>query len=398
MPQPSQSLPLAHLTVVALEQAVAAPFATRQLADLGARVIKLERPGTGDFARDYDHSVHGQSSYFAWLNRGKQSLTLDLKQPEPLALAHRLVARADVFVQNLAPGAAARLGLDARTLAARHPRLVAGDLTGYGRDGPWFDRKAYDLLIQCETGLASLTGVSGAGARAGISIADISGGMYLLTGVLAALADRERTGRGRSFEVSLLDSLAEWMGQPIHMTAGSGRPPARSGLAHPSIAPYGAFPTRDSTVLIAIQNEREWRRFCTDVLDSPDLADDPDFGTNERRVANRDRLDQRIAAVTGRYLAEQLRHRLDTAAIANARINTVPEFLDHPQLRARARWHDVDVPGGTIAALAPPVTFDDTIPAPMGPVPAVGAHTDRLLTELGVDAGEIQRLRAEGAI
>lgn len=399
MPEPSRThLPLAHITVVALEQAVAAPFATRQLADLGARVIKLERPGTGDFAREYDTSVHGQSSYFAWLNRGKRSLTLDLKQPKALALARRLVAGADVFVQNLAPGAAARLGLDARTLVREHPRLVAGDLTGYGQDGPWSDRKAYDLLIQCETGLASLTGLTEPGVRTGISIADIAGGMYLLTGILAALAERERTGRGRSFDVSLLDSLAEWMGQPIHMTVGSGRPPARSGLAHPTIAPYGPYPTRDATVLIAVQNDREWRRFCAQVLDAPALADEPDFITNERRVAHRGRLDERIQAVTARHTVAGLQRLLDSAAIANARINTVPEFLDHPQLRARQRWREVNTPGGPVRALAPPVTYHDGVPAPMGDVPAVGAHTRELLADLGVDDAEIERLHEEGSI
>jgi formyl-CoA transferase len=398
MSEAAPTLPLAHITVVALEQAVAAPFATRQLADLGARVIKLERPGTGDFARAYDSSVHGQSSYFAWLNRGKESLTLDLKRPRPLALAQRLVARADVFVQNLAPGAAARLGLDGRTVSGRHPRLVAADLTGYGPDGPWSERKAYDLLIQCETGLVSLTGPDGAGARTGVSIADISGGMYLLTGILAALAERERTGRGRSLSVSLLDSLAEWMGQPIHMTVGSGRPPARTGLAHPTIAPYGPFPTRDTTVIIAVQNEREWHRLCADVLGTPELATDPDFDSNEHRVANRVRLDQRIAAVTATHTAEELRRRLDTAAIANARVNTVPEFLDHPQLRARGRWQDVQTPGGPVRALVPPVAYDNTPAAPMGPVPAVGAHTDQVLTELGLTSEDIGSLRAEGSI
>jgi len=398
MPARSASLPLGHITVVALEQAVAAPFATRQLADLGARVIKIERPGVGDFARQYDSSAHGQSSYFTWVNRGKESIALDLKHAPALALVHRLVAQADVFVQNLAPGAAARLGLDARTLAARHPRLVAADLSGYGRSGPWADRKAYDLLIQCETGLASLTGLEDPGSRAGISIADISGGMYLLTGVLAALADRERTGHGRSFEVSLLDSLAEWMGQPVHMTVGSGRPPARTGLAHPTIAPYGPFPTSDGTVLVAVQNEREWQRLCRDVLGDPALALDADFATNERRVANRARLEAAIAATTATLTAEQLRRRLDEAAIANARISTVSEFLDHPQLQARQRWHEVQTPGGPIRALAPPVTFDDAPPPPMGAVPAVGAHTLAVLAELGLSDDEVSDLREAGAI
>lgn len=398
MPDRSPLLPLRHITVVALEQAVAAPFATRQLADLGARVIKVERPGAGDFARGYDRSVHGLSSYFVWLNRGKHSVTLDLKRPAALDLAHRLVARADVFVQNLAPGAAARLGLDARTVAGRHPRLIAADLTGYGRAGPWADRKAYDLLIQCETGLASLTGLDGPGNRVGVSIADIAAGMYLLTGFLAALGERERTGHGRSFEVSLLDSLAEWMGQPIHMTVGSGQPPVRSALAHPSIAPYGPFPTRDTAVLIAVQNDREWQRLCTEVLEAPTLAGDPELATNSGRVANRARLDSQIADITRRYPADELRRRLDAAAIANARVNTVGEFVEHPQLRARQRWHEVQTPGGTISALAPPVAFDGAPAPPMGPVPAVGEHTAAVLAELGLSEDDIARLQSEGSI
>ena len=390
--------PLGHITVVALEQAVAAPYATRQLADLGARVIKLERPGRGDFARDYDSTVAGQSSYFVWLNRGKESVTLDLKQPAALEIAQQLVARADVFVQNLAPGAAARLGLDARTLADRHPALIAADLTGYGLSGPWSDRKAYDLLIQCEAGLVSLTGADEPGVRAGISIADISGGMYLLTGILAALAERERTGRGCSFEVSLLDSLAEWMGQPIHMTVGSGQPPPRSGLAHPTIAPYSAFATRDGTVLIAIQNDREWRRLCTALLDEPELADDEAYATNERRVANRDELDRRVGAATRRYTSAELRQLLDAAGIANAGVNTLPEVLTHPQLAARQRWRTVSTPGGDVRALAPPVTYHDGRQAPMGAVPAVGAHTGQLLAELGLTDAQIDQLRAEGSV
>jgi len=397
MPEPSRP-PLAGITVVALEQAVAAPFATRQLADLGARVIKLERPGAGDFARGYDSSVRGESSYFAWLNRGKESVTLDLKQPAARALAGNLVARADVFVQNLAPGAAARLGLDARTLVRDHPALVAADLSGYGQSGPYADRKAYDLLIQCETGLASLTGVDGPGTRTGVSIADIAGGMYLLTGILAALAERALTGRGRSLEVSLLDSLAEWLGQPIHMTVGAGHPPPRTGLSHPSIAPYGPFPTRDGSVLIAVQNEPEWRRLGPDVLGDPGLAEEASFTGNERRVENRAALEERITRVTAGLTAAELRERLDRAGIANARINTVPEFLDHPQLAARDRWHEVTLPGGTVRALAPPVIYHDGPAAPMGPVPAVGAHTEQVLAQLGLDADAITRLREEGSI
>ncbi|MFY1633018.1 CaiB/BaiF CoA transferase family protein [Solwaraspora sp. WMMB335] len=395
MQSDSPALPLAHITVVAVEQAVAVPYATRQLADLGARVIKIERPGSGDFARGYDTTVLGQSSYFVWLNRGKESVALDLKQPRGLAVLHRLIAGADVYLQNLAPGAAARLGIDARTLAGRYPDLVAGDLSGYGSAGPWRHRKAYDLLIQCETGLVELTGPAESAARAGISIADVAGGMYTLTGVLAALAAREHTGHGGSFEVSLLDSLAEWLGQPIHFTDGSGEPPPRTGLAHPSISPYGPYPAADGNVMIAVQNDREWRRFCTEVLKDPALADRPEFATNPARVAARTALDTAITQVTSALTTRELTGRLDAAEIANGKINHVADFLDHPQLTARQRWHEVSTPAGVTRALAPPVIYHDAPPPPMPPVPAAGEHTAAVLAEFGLSPDEISAVRGQ---
>lgn len=383
-----RELPLRDVTVVTVEQAVAAPFATRQLADLGARVIKIERPGGGDFARGYDHAVAGQSSYFVWLNRGKQSVTVDLKDDEGRAVVERLLGDADVYVQNLAPGAAGRLGLDAASVVSRHPHLVAGDLTGYGAGGPYQHRRAYDLLIQAETGLVSVTGDDQAPARSGISVADIAGGMYLLTGILAALRDRERTGRGRSFEVSLFDSLAEWMGQPAHYTDGSGQQPPRTGVAHPTIAPYGPYPTADGTLIVAVQNDREWRRFCAEVLGDPTIADRPELHTNPQRVANRNLLDPLVAAVTTTLDTTELRRRLDAAGIANARLNTVSGFLEHPQLTQRRRWRTVDTPGGPVRTLAPPVIYHDTVEPPMTPVPAAGEHTAQFLREFGPDREE----------
>ncbi|ASW56614.1 CaiB/BaiF CoA-transferase family protein [Plantactinospora sp. KBS50] len=390
--------PLDGLLVVALEQAVAVPFATRQLIDLGARVIKIERPGAGDFARGYDRSVLGQSSYFVWLNRGKESLSLDVKRPAAQQIVHGLLGRADIFVQNLAPGAAARLGLDARTLAARYPRLIAGDLTGYGSDGPDAGRKAYDLLIQCDTGLARLTGPPGEPLRAGISLADVAGGMYLLTALLSCVTERARTGRGRSFEVSLLDSLAEWLGQPIAYAAGSGQDPPHAGLAHPSISPYGPYPTKDGTVMIAIQNDREWDRLCRCLLGEPDLATDPRLSTNSARVAARAEVDARIRAVTTTLDSAALTARLDAAGIANTRVSSVTEFLSHPQLRERGRWQAVQTPAGQIEALLPPVIFHDGPPPPMPAVPAPGQHTETLLRELGLTGDAIEALRESGTV
>jgi formyl-CoA transferase len=386
------------LTVVSLEQAVAAPFATRQLADLGARVIKIERPGAGDFARAYDATVHGQSSYFVWLNRSKESLTLDLKKPGADVVLDRLLARADVFVQNVAPGAADRLGTAPADLRARYPTLIVCSVSGYGTSGPYADRKAYDLLVQSEVGLLSLTGSDDAAAKVGISVADIAAGMYAYSGILAALYARASHGRGALVEVSLFDALAEWMSAPAAYTEYGGTAPKRSGPHHASIAPYGPVPVRDGgTVYLAIQNAREWTRLCTDVLRMPAMATDARFATNPLRVAHRAELDAAIAAVTSTLTAPDLVARLDAAQIAHARMNAMADFVAHPQLQARNRWRDVESPGGAFRALVPPVAIDGAEPR-MDAVPAVGEHTDAILQDLGYDAAAIAALRTEGTI
>jgi len=377
-------LPLAGILVVALEQAVAAPFATRQLADLGARVIKVERRGTGDFARGYDRSVHGQSSYFIWLNRGKESLELDVKDPGDRAVLTALVDRADVFVQNLAPGAAARLGLGAEALRARLPRLITCSVSGYGGAGPDRAKKAYDLLVQCEAGLLSVTGGPEAPAKAGISVADIAAGMYAYSGILTALYERERTGLGTSVDVSMLEALGEWMSQPVNFTVYGGHPARRTGARHTSISPYGPYATADGAqVFIGIQNEREWAVFCTQILDRPELIADPRFATNPDRVAHDEELTAIIEAALAGVAPDQLTARLDEAGIANARIRTPQEFAAHPQLAARDRWREVDTPGGPIQALLPPVTVDGREPL-MGAVPRLGEHNDAIRGELGL--------------
>ena len=385
-------LPLTGITVLALEHAVAAPFATRQLADLGARVIKIERPGGGDFARRYDESIKGQSSYFVWLNRSKESVTLDVKSEPGREILHELVDRADVLVQNLGPGAAARLGLSAEAVLARDPGKIVVSVTGWGGDGPWAGRKAYDLLVQCETGLVSLTGTPDEPARVGISVADIAAGMYAFSAVLAALYRRRLTGEGTAVEVSLLDALGEWMGQPANYTAGTGTQQPRAGARHATIAPYGPYTTRDGrTVLISIQNEPEWVRFCAEFLGRSELAADPRFATNPLRVANRDALEEIVAAKFAELDAAEATALLDRAGIANAGVNTVADFLDHPVLRERDRWREVDTPGGPIRALLPPITFAGLEPR-MGPVPAVGEHTAAVLAELGRTPEEIADL------
>jgi crotonobetainyl-CoA:carnitine CoA-transferase CaiB-like acyl-CoA transferase len=389
--------PLKGLTVVSLEQAVAAPFATRQLADLGARVIKVERPGSGDFARSYDTTVKGMASHFVWLNRSKESLALDLKKPESRAIIERLLAAGDVFVQNLAPGATDRLGLGADDLRRRFPRLIICGISGYGSTGPYRDKKAYDLLIQAEAGLLSITGTEDTPAKVGVSIADIAGGMYAYAGILAALLARTRTNGGTVFEVSLLDALAEWMGYPAYYADYSGAAPPRSGAAHATIAPYGPFADREGEfVYLAVQNDSEWRRFCEMVLDRPGLASDPMFDSNSNRVRHRAELDVAIHAAFSTRSTAEIIERLDAAQVANARMNTVVEFLKHPQLASRDRWRTIESPVGPLRALLPPVTLDGDA-AVMGPIPAVGQHTDAILHELGYDEETIAELHASGA-
>lgn len=389
--------PLEGVTVVSLEQAVAAPFASRQLADLGARVIKIERPGVGDFARGYDETVNGLASHFVWLNRSKESLTLDLKKPGAPEVLDSLLERADVFLHNLAPGAVDRLGFDAARLRERDPRLICCAVSGYGSTGPYRDKKAYDLLVQCEAGLVSVTGTPNTPAKVGISVADIAAGMYAYSGILTALYDRERTGKGSDFEVSLFEALGEWMGFPTYYSAYGGEEPPRTGASHAAIAPYGPFETGDGgRVFLGIQNEREWATFCEEVLQAPKLATDPRFSDNTKRTYNRDALTAEIHAAFAGLSAEQAVERLESAGIANARMNTVREFWEHPQLQARDRWREVDSPVGPISAPIPPVT---TGAEPvMEPIPAVGDHTGAVLEELGYDETGRERLRREGAV
>ncbi|CAL9356245.1 Acetyl-CoA:oxalate CoA-transferase [Streptomyces sp. enrichment culture] len=393
-----QKHPLSGVTVVSLEQAVAAPYATRQLADLGARVIKVERPGEGDFARRYDTTVHGHSSYFVWINRSKESLTLDLKDPRGRAILHRLLEDADVFVQNLAPGAADRLGLGTEELTRRCPRLIPCTISGYGTTGPWADRKAYDLLMQCQTGLVSLTGTADGTARTGISVADIAAGMYAYSGVLTALYTRATTGRAHPVEVSLFEALAEWMGQPAYYTRYGGSQPPRLGTQHATIAPYGTYRAADGReVLFSVQNEREWAALCAGFLGRPELTDDPRFATGSDRVAHREELNAIIAERFARSGAEELLGELEAIGIACAGVNDVAAFLDHPVLAARDRWREVAVPGATVQALLPPADLAG-LPARMDPVPAVGEHTEAILTELGHSPEDIEALRADSVV
>jgi formyl-CoA transferase len=391
-------LPLSGVTVVSVEQAVAAPLATRQLADLGARVVKIERPDGGDFARRYDTAVDGESSYFVWLNRSKESVTLDLKDPRGRAVLDELLAGADVFVQNLAPGAADRLGLDAASLTHRFERLIPCTISGYGTSGPWADRKAYDLLVQCQTGLVSLTGTPESSARVGISIADIAAGMYAYTGILTALYARATTGAVRPVEVSLFEALSEWMGQPAYYTRHTGTQPPRIGTQHATIAPYGAYRTADGKeVLLSIQNEREWASLCEKFLGRAELTHDPRFATGTDRVAHRDELN---VLVGGRFRELDIREAvkaLDAAGIANGGVNDVADFLAHPVLAARDRWREVRTPGGFASALLPPADLAGVTPR-MDPVPAAGEHTDAILAALGHAPDAIARLRADGVI
>ncbi|MFI6060126.1 CaiB/BaiF CoA transferase family protein [Streptomyces sp. NPDC051286] len=392
-------LPLDGITVVAVEQAVAAPFATRQLADLGARVIKIERPDGGDFARGYDTAARGLASHFVWCNRGKESLAIDLKDPRGLAVVRRLVADADVFVQNLAQGAATRLGLDAATLCAAHPRLVAVDISGYGADGPYAHKRAYDMLVQCEAGLVSVTGTPGQPVKAGVPAADIAAAMYAFSGVLAALLRRATTGLGGPVEISMLEALTEWMGHPLHFRMHGGETPARTGLAHPVIAPYDAFETADGEqLLLSVQNDREWRRLTEQVLGRPELADDPDFATNTARTAHRERTDAVVAEALATLTAKEALAGLDAAGIACARLNTVADVAAHPQLAARDRWREVESPVGALRAMLPPITLPGGTEPRMGAVPALGEHTEALLRAAGMTDEQTAELRRDGVI
>ena len=376
--------PLDHVTVVSLEHAIAAPFCTRQLADLGARVIKVERPEVGDFARSYDQRARGESSHFVWVNRSKESLALDLKNPEHLQVLKQLIAKADVLVQNLAPGATARMGLDASSLRAAHPRLIVCDISGYGNEGPYRDKKAYDLLIQSEAGYLSVTGTPDTPSKSGNSIADIAAGMYAYTNILSALIQRDKTGEGAHIDISMLESLAEWMGFPMYYATDNAPPPPRTGASHATIYPYGPFLAGDGvSVMLGLQNEREWLWFCETVLCMPELATDSRFNNNSLRNQNRTDLESIILSVFATLTASEVIQRLDDAAIANARMNNMADLWAHPQLQARKRWTQVDSPAGPLPALLPP-GLQSGFEYTMGPIPSVGQHNATILEELGM--------------
>ena len=390
--------PLDGITVVTLEHAIAAPFCTRQLADLGARVIKVERPGSGDFARAYDERVRGMASHFVWTNRSKESLTLDVKHPQAQQVLLQLLEGADVLVQNLAPGAAARLGMSFEALHEKYPRLIVCDISGYGDDGPYRDRKAYDLLIQSESGFLSVTGSADEPAKAGCSIADIAAGMYAYSSILAALLQRGKTGQGSRIDVSMLESMVEWMSYPLYYAFDGATPPPRAGAAHATIYPYGPFPAGDGkTVMLGLQNEREWNAFCKLVLLQPELAIDERFSSNARRTVNRDALCALIGQAFGSLSADQAIGRLEEAQIANAHVNDMHDVWKHPQLQARGRWTEVATPGGPIPALLPPGRTDAYAPR-MDAVPGLGQHTDAILAELGWKPDDIAALRRENAV
>jgi crotonobetainyl-CoA:carnitine CoA-transferase CaiB-like acyl-CoA transferase len=391
--------PLSGITVVTLEHAIAAPFATRQLGDLGARVIKIERPGVGDFARGYDERVRGLASHFVWTNRSKESLTLDVKHPKAQAILKRLIReQADVVVQNLAPGASARLGLSFAELSQVKPTIIVCDISGYGDNGPYRDKKAYDLLIQSESGLLSITGTEQEPSKAGPSIADIAAGMYAYSSILAALMHRQSTGRGQHLDISMLESLGEWMNYPLYYAFEGASPPPRTGASHATIYPYGPFPAGDGkTVMLGLQNEREWSVFCEKVLLDPELATDERFSSNSKRSAARIELRNLIVNAFSTLTAEQVVQRLDDAQIANARVNDMHDVWKHPQLQARKRWREVESPAGPIPALLPPGSWEEGEPR-MDAVPALGEHTDAILSGLGYSQDEIASLRAAKAI
>ena len=386
--------PLDGITVVSLEHAVAAPFCTRQLADLGARVIKVERPGSGDFARGYDQRVKGQSSHFTWLNRNKESLALDVKQPQAKAALLQLLKTADVLVQNLAPGAAARMGLSHEALKSYNPKLIVCDISGYGADGPYRDKKAYDLLIQSEAGFLSVTGTPDEPSKSGISVADIAAGMYAYTNILSALLLRGRTGEGSHIDVSMLEAMGEWMGYPMYYAYDGAPPPPRTGASHASIYPYGPFAAGDGkTVMLGLQNEREWKAFCDTVLQRPEVAADARFDSNAQRNANRDALQALIEQEFSSLTAAQVVERLEAAGIANARVNDMADLWVHPQLQARQRWRTVGTPAGEVPALLPP-GVNSAFDYRMDAVPAVGQHNAAILAGLGWSAEQIDALQA----
>jgi len=394
----TQNLPLSGITVVSLEHAIAAPFASRQLADLGARVIKVERPGDGDFARRYDTRVDGLASHFVWVNRSKESLTLDLKNEFAMSALQRLLEKTDVLLQNLAPGAAARIGLSYEQLNSKFPRLIVCDISGYGADGPDRDRKAYDLLIQSEAGFLSITGTPESPSKAGCSIADIAAGMYAFTSIQSALLLRERTGQGSGIDISMLESLAEWMGYPLYYSYKGASPPERAGASHSTIFPYGPFQTGDGrSIMLGLQNDREWITFCEKVLKNGAFATDSRFKTNALRSANRAELTRLIEEVFSTLSASEVAAELNAADIANANMNDMHDLWNHDQLRARNRWAPVDTPVGPVPALKPPGRSTAYEPR-MDAIPAVGAQTDTILKELGLDASTIERLRAAKAI
>jgi crotonobetainyl-CoA:carnitine CoA-transferase CaiB-like acyl-CoA transferase len=390
--------PLEGLLVVAMEQAVSAPLASRHLGDLGARVIKIERPDGGDFTRDFDTLASGLGAHFTWANRGKESLTLDVKAPPAREVLDRLLDRADVFLHNLAPGASGRLGLDGPTLTTRFPRLISCGISGYGAAGPWRGRRAYDLLVQAEAAVATVTGSLAGPVKPGIAVADIAAAMYAYSSVLAALLNRGRTGTGCVLDIAMLDAVAEWMGYALTVVKHGGEPQLVRGMTHPAIAPYDAYDTLDGRlVALSVQNDREWRRLAIKVLDRPELADDPRYATNQARVAQRGDLDAILSEFLAGQTLDEAIHLLDAAGIACGRVNDVAALVNHPALSARERWATIDSPVGTIPTLLPPGPSTTWTPR-LGAVPALGEHTDAVLRELGYDDDAIHRLRADGTV